>query len=199
MQVIKQVIFGNSNSWFTFQWIKSAFAFFIFLLVQTDSLSQSAVPEYQVKSIFLYNFAQFVEWPESSFQTEDSPFVIGIAGKDPFGNYLEETILNEKVNGHPMIIKRYKEIEEIDTKEIHILYVNFSKSEQLKSIFESFRSANTLTVGDAPNFTQEGGMIRFLTDNNKTKIQINLEVAKEANLTISSKLLRLAEIVSYPK
>ncbi|PYS70690.1 MAG: DUF4154 domain-containing protein, partial [Acidobacteria bacterium] len=37
-------------------------------------------PEYQVKAVFLFNFAQFVSWP--SPQPSDTPFVIGIVGDD---------------------------------------------------------------------------------------------------------------------
>src|SRR4051794_16733239 len=52
-------------------------------------------PEYQVKAVFLFNFAQFVSWPLS--QPADAPFVIGIVGDDPFGSYLDETVRGEKV------------------------------------------------------------------------------------------------------
>jgi hypothetical protein len=39
-------------------------------------------------------------------------------------------------------------------------------------------------------------MIRFVTEQNKIRLRINLEAAQAANLTISSKLLRPAEIVT---
>ncbi|MBA4055177.1 MAG: DUF4154 domain-containing protein, partial [Marivirga sp.] len=44
-------------------------------------------------------------------------------------------------------------------------------------------------------FAKQGGIIRFATENNKTRIQINLEAARQAGVTISSKLLKLADIV----
>lgn len=50
-------------------------------------------PEYQVKAVFLFNFAQFVTWPS---QPADAPLVIGILGDDPFGSYLDETVRGEK-------------------------------------------------------------------------------------------------------
>lgn len=162
------------------------------------SQAQSAIPDYQVKAIFLYNFAQFVEWPSTQFDAPDSPFVIGILGKDPFGKYLDETVQGEKVNGHPMVVQRISPAE-IGSKKMHIVFINVSDHEQLTSTLESLKSQSVLTVGDAPEFARLGGMIRFSTENNKTKIQINLEVAKEASLSISSKLLRLAEIVGDPK
>ena len=35
-------------------------------------------PEYQVKAVFLFNFAQFVEWPPQSFEDAAAPFIIGV-------------------------------------------------------------------------------------------------------------------------
>src|SRR5690242_13839245 len=45
--------------------------------------------EYQIKAEFIYNFAQFIEWPGSAFASPDAPFVIGILGDDPFGPRFE--------------------------------------------------------------------------------------------------------------
>jgi hypothetical protein len=39
-------------------------------------------------------------------------------------------------------------------------------------------------------------MVRFVMDKNRIRLRINLEAAQAANLTISSKLLRSAEIVT---
>src|SRR5687767_4978311 len=61
-------------------------------------------PEYQVKAVFLYNIVQFVEWPNDSVPNETSPIIIGVLGIDPFGSYLDDTVLGEEVNGHPLII-----------------------------------------------------------------------------------------------
>ena len=52
-----------------------------------------------------------------------------------------------------------------------------------------------LTVGDADNFVDSGGIIGFFTENGKIKFQVNLPAAKSANLLISSKLLRVARVI----
>lgn len=148
--------------------------------------------EYQLKAAFLYNFTQFVEWPEGSLP-EDTPFVIGILGKDPFGAYLDELVNGEKVNEHPLIVQRFASVDEIKT--CHILFINISDKSQLQAILKNLKSNNVLTVGDATHFSKNGGIVRFYTEDNKTRIHINLEAAKQAELTISSKLLRLAGIV----
>jgi len=154
---------------------------------------KQAAQEYQVKAVFLYNFAQFVEWPQSTF-SESNAIVIGILGPNPFGSYLDEAVRGEEVNGHPLQVQLYAKIEDI--KACHILFINFSDALQLKHSIANLKSKNTLTVGDASGFTTQGGIIRFVTEDRKTRIRINLQAAKEADLKISSKLLRLAEIVN---
>lgn len=159
--------------------------------------AQSPAREYQIKAVFLFNFTQFVEWPESAFPSEETPLVIGILGEDPFNSYLDEVISNEKVNNHPLIIQRFKSIEQIKT--CHILFISKSHMDKMTKIMSSLKGKNTLTVSDGSNFIKEGGMVRFVTVNKKIQFQINPEAVKSADLAVSSKLLRLAEIVSNKK
>jgi YfiR/HmsC-like len=58
------------------------------------------------------------------------------------------------------------------------------------------KDRSILTVSDADGFTQRGGIVRFVTQNDHVKLRINVEAAKAAGLTISSKLLRVADTVS---
>jgi hypothetical protein len=166
------------------------------LLVSTaQSLSaQSASKEYQVKAAFLYNFSQFTEWPANVFPESQSPLVIGVLGEDPFGGYLDELLRGQRVSNHPLVVRRFHQVEEIRT--CHILFVSRSEANKLEQIFAYLKGRNILTVGDADKFAVRGGMIRFVTANNKIRFRINVAAAKAANLTISSKLLRAAEIVT---
>lgn len=156
--------------------------------------AQSAPSEYQLKAVFLFNFAQFVEWPDGTFPAAQSPLVIGVLGDDPFGTYLDETVKGETVNGHPLVVRRYTEVEGIT--DCHILFVSRPQRGDLERVLDSLKGRAILTVGDAERFAGRGGMIRFITDRNKIRLRINLEVAQAANLKISSKLLRPAEIVA---
>jgi hypothetical protein len=166
----------------------------VFVCINPLSAQNSSLPEYQIKAVFLYNFAQFVEWPSVAYENARSSFVIGVLGDDPFGSYLDEAVSGEKVNNHPMMVKRFKNIE--DVKDCHILFVGYPNKENFKEIFPTLKNKNILTVSDSQSFIKEGGMIKFQNENNKIKIGINLEAAKAADLVISSKLLRLAEIVT---
>lgn len=157
----------------------------------------SAAKEYQVKAVFLYNFAQFVEWPSTAFPEPQTPLVIGVLGEDPFGAYLDETVRGEAVNSRPIVVERYRRVEEI--KLCHILFISRSEADRLEKIITVLRGRSILTVGDIDDFAKRGGVMRFVTEKNKTRLRINLEAAKAAKLTISSKLLRPAEIITPGK
>jgi hypothetical protein len=51
-------------------------------------------------------------------------------------------------------------------------------------------------VGDTEGFAEDGGIIRFVTENNRIRFRINVDAAESAHLVISSKLLRLAEVAT---
>jgi len=150
--------------------------------------------EYQVKAAFLFNFSQFVEWPSAVLPEPGAALVIGILGENPFDSYLQAIISGEVVNGHPLTIQQYKNVDEIKT--CHILFINIHDTNKLIDVLTALKGRNILTVSDAGNFIRLGGMVTFITRHNKIRIRINPERAKDADLMISSKLLRVAEIVS---
>ncbi len=154
--------------------------------------AQSVSKEYQVKAAFLYNFSQFIEWPARALSGQ-SPLVIGVLGANPFGDYLEEIVRGERVGNHPLLVRRFHQVSEVQN--CHILFISQSEANQLEQILAYVRGRNILTVGDIDNFAVRGGMIRFVTENNRIRFRINLAAARGANLIISSKLLRAAEIV----
>jgi hypothetical protein len=153
---------------------------------------RAASDETEVKAVFLFNFAQFVEWPPSKLPP-DSAIVIGVLGKDPFGKYLDETVHNETINGHPIKVERYTNEQRIGN--CHILFINPSRSIRIQNVLKTLEGKNILTVSDATSFANQGGMIHFINERNRIKLSINLRSVRESEISISSKLLSLAEII----
>jgi len=152
-----------------------------------------ATPEYQVKAVFLFNFAQFVEWPPKAFGDDQAPIVIGVLGDDPFGSYLDEAVQGERIGTHPLVARRFRRIEDITA--CHILFISRSEAGHFANLAPRLRALGILTVADFDGFIREGGIIQFVTVKNKIRLRINLEAARGASLMISSKLLRPAMIV----
>lgn len=162
------------------------------LLVQSQRAS-----EYQVKAVFLFNFAQFVEWPASAAPDSQAPLVIGILGDDPFRGVLDETLRGERLGARRFEVRRFRQVTEADPCDI--LFISRSETERVAQALVGLANRPILTVSDGDDFATRGGMIQFVTDKNRIRLRINLEAARAANLTISSKLLRVAEIVRAPR
>jgi hypothetical protein len=149
--------------------------------------------EYQVKAVFLFNFTQFVEWPSAAFAGKDTPLVVGILGPDPFSAYLDDVVRGEKAEQHPILVRRFKSVGEI--KDCHVLFIDGSQPQPQEAL-AALKTRNILTVGDGDAFSKQGGMIRLATVNGRIRLKINVEAARAADLTISAKLLKLADIVA---
>jgi hypothetical protein len=168
----------------------------VFLLATLHSEApgqQTLAREYQIKAVFLFNFTQFIEWPEAAFKGPDSPLVIGILGQDPFGDYIDQTIRGEVVGNRPLVIKRFAHIGELE--DCHILFFGLDTRQKTRDALGVVRSKPILTVSDTDGFARMGGTVRFYDDAGRIKIRINMKSAAEADLVVSSKLLRLADVI----
>jgi hypothetical protein len=153
--------------------------------------------EHRVKAVFLFNFAQFVEWPETAFTGPKDSLVVGILGENPFGDFLAEVVKGESVREHPIVIKRFRSIEEI--KECHVLFIGANESARLDGEVAALRDRKILTVGESRDFLAHGGMILLVNEGGRVRFKINLDALQGAELSVSSKLLRLAEVSGTPK
>ncbi len=153
----------------------------------------AAPTEDQVEAVFVFNFSHFVEWPPEAFDAPSDPFVIGILGADPFGAHLDEVVRGEQINGHPLQVQRFRSLAEI--KHCQILFIDQSESGRIGQILTALTGRNTLTVSQADGAAERGVMIQFATENSRIRLRINVESARAAGLTISSKLLRPAAII----
>jgi hypothetical protein len=162
------------------------------LLAVTVPAQRPSFDEREVKAVFLFNFVQFVDWPSQAFASPDSPVVIGVLGNDPFGSLLDEVVRGEVVKGRQLTVERLRRVDDI--KACHVLFISPSEAGRYEHILTALRSQPTLTVGETEGFTTLG-MIRFLTEQNRVRLEVNVAAAKAAGLTISSSLLRAARIV----
>lgn len=151
------------------------------------------VSEYQVKAAFLYNFTKFVQWPADVFSDEKSPIIIGLIGEDPFGSALDRAVRGKSVRGRQLTVKRLKWGENL--KDCHLIFIGSSERKRAAQILKILKGASVLTVGEMEHFNQQGGIINFISENQRVRFEINADAAGQARLTISSKLLSLARNV----
>jgi hypothetical protein len=147
--------------------------------------------EPQIKAVFLYNFTHFVQWPSESFTSAESPLIIGIYGAREIEPALRQAVATERVNGHPIQIQYFENIQAISS--CHILYIGEAERTEIPRVLKRVNHF-TLTVSDADDFNKQGGMFRFYKSANKIRLAANKHALDSSQLTVSSKLLRLVNI-----
>ena len=162
------------------------------LMLSFAAAGQAPNVEYRIKAAYIFNFAKFVTWPSGTFANADSPIVIGILGRDPFGAEIDQTVAGKAIENRRLTVKRLT--EEDSLRSCHILFIASSERRRVPQILEKLSRANVLTVGETEGFTDEGGMIQFIQHENNIRFEINLEAAEGAGLKISSKLLQVATV-----
>jgi hypothetical protein len=149
--------------------------------------------EYEVKAAFIYNFTRFIEWIPSENARDDSTFLIGVLGDEPFGPVLENTFIGKTIHDHPVRITRTLNLQVLLT--CQIIFISESEKSQIEKILSTLDDRQILTIADFPGFAESGGMIELRVEENRVRFVINQKEAAEAGLKINSKLLNLAQKV----
>lgn len=146
----------------------------------------AAVPEYDLKLAFLYNFLKYVEWKGKPA----SELLVCAAGQNPFGDAFFAT-MRDQVNGRPI---KGEVIPEPDDR-CHVVFVPLTAK---GGYVREARGKAVLTVGETDDFLREGGIIRFVTEGTKLRFEINAEQAERVGIHISPSLLRLRHNAGNP-
>jgi hypothetical protein len=158
-----------------------------------QALGQSSLSEYQVKALFLFNFAKYVEWPVEAFSGPHAPITIGIVGNSPCIEPLQKAVQGKVVSDRPITILSLEKPD--DSSKCQILFISTSEKKRVGEILNEARDRPILTVGEIDQFADQGGVIGFVKKDGKVRLEINLNAARKAKLEISSKLLSVADNV----
>jgi hypothetical protein len=157
--------------------------------LQAESASQR---EYEIKAAYLYNFINYIDWPENAFPAPGGTITVGVVGQSSFAAALE--VLNGKqVKGRTVALKQITDIKDLD--QCQIVFINSSEKDRLPELLGKLKDSRTLTVSEIDGFAQQGGIINFISEHNKVRFEINPDAAHRLGLNISSELLKLAKVV----
>jgi hypothetical protein len=155
--------------------------------------ADSALPrEYLIKAAFLYNFAKFIQWPDAAFYGPQTPFKIAVIGDVDFGAALA-TIQNKTINSRRIVIDQLEATNGLE--QYHLVFLSRSQMENIDQILSQLDGKPVLTISDAKDFSRMGGIIQLYEKDNKIRFNVNMEPAERSQLKISSKLLKLAQVV----
>jgi hypothetical protein len=159
-------------------------------LVPAPALRAGAPPtvnEDAVKAAFIYNFALFVEWPGEADHT--GPFVVGVLGDDAFADVLTAVTRGKTTNKHPVQVRRLTAVD--DPRTCQLIFIGAAADKQ-GVVLRRARGFPVLTVGETVDFLHDGGIIRFVIENDQLRFQIHPAAAAASGLRIDPQLKRVA-------
>lgn len=146
-----------------------------------------------VKAAFIYNFAKFTDWPQDAFESADSPLRICVLGANTLGSAMS-TIVGKTVRARPVVASQVPTAGA--ARGCHVVFVGKSRRADLPAIIETLAERPTLLVSDMKNFARLGGTINLYKRKSRLRFQVNIGAASKAGLRLSSKMLKLGEIVT---
>ncbi len=152
--------------------------------------------EHQVKAAMLYKITWFVRWETKDFIDEKSAINLCLLEPEPFGTFLEQIVEGRFFGKYerPIAIKRIDHIDDHDSLVgCHVLFIPKDSHVQSNYSFPS-RSGLLVVTEDQPVATSQAH-INFVTNNEHVTFEVNMNNLKESQIKLSSKLLKLAQIV----
>lgn len=147
--------------------------------------------EYAVKATFVYKFAPFVTWPGAP--KANGAFPICVSGQDQVAPLIATVAHGQDVEGRPIDVRQVNSGPEVQG--CAILYIASPDSRKARALLLAARGKPILTITDSGR-TDQHGIIDFCVLHGHVRFNIDQSQAAEAGLTISSKLLNLANAVT---
>ncbi|WP_374566265.1 YfiR family protein [Ideonella sp.] len=148
------------------------------------------VDERVLKAAYLFNFIQFTQWPVPP----DEPFRLCVLGTTPIDEQLA------KLEGKPVLSGLHIKVRHVAPREsltgCHALYVDDSQRSQVDEVLGRLAGAPVLTITDGDGLADKGVMIEIHKREARLGFEVNLKVARRANLNFSSRMLKLASYVA---
>lgn len=165
----------------------------LLLLHGAQGVCQPVYREEVVQSAILYSIAQFVEWPDSSFENTNSPFRVCVLGDD----LLQKELLKWQERsyfGRPIEVIVLRDMVDLQQSmhQCQVLYIADNKVIHSKQVLSIIKSLPILTASDDDNFFKNGGIVSFVEVGGRVNFCLNLDNSGKNNLKISSKLFGLS-------
>ena len=168
--------------------------------VAAERFPDQASPE--LTAAFIFNFARYTEWPESSLGDTGRPFRVLVLGDDRIARAIDhlETgrIHGREVRAHSLPFADGDELgrslrEQLD--DARVVFVGSSYRGKASTVLNLIDRKDVLTIGCFPGFAREGGMLNLEVRQDRMRFEANPESIHRSTLRISSEVLDLATIV----
>lgn len=165
----------------------------ITLLLSMNLQAANTEAQQQVKAQFIYNFVNYVEWPDDAFETNTSSIRICLYGDVPFASYLL-SFSGSQIGMRELTFIISSAINDIYSG-CHILYVGDDQRIKLPDFWNQIQYVYVLSIGEREGFTDQGGIINIFRTKDRLEFDVNINNALLNGLFLDSDLLSLARTI----
>lgn len=166
------------------------FSLSVFVPVHASDISK----EDKIKASYVFNFIRFIKWPKTVLDNNAKPINVCAINRNNHFSKAFQPVISKVVNGHPLEFHRITNIEQVS--HCHLIYIDQAEKNNLDNLLPIVNKHKILSISDIKTFCAQGGIIGMVNKKGKIRVEINLDVAREAGFKISSNLLEVATIVS---
>jgi hypothetical protein len=146
----------------------------------------------KVEAAYLRNFARYVTWPETAFHGPRAPWQIGVLGREDLGALLERMLEGRTEQDRPFEVRLARSVDAL--RGCHIVFIGWGDPARRRATLAELAGRPVLTVGDADDFLEEGGIVQF-DIRDTVQMRIDLDHARAAGLRIPTKMLEVSRTV----
>lgn len=139
------------------------------------------------KSLFIYNFTKYTEWPENY---KKGDFVIGVVSDSDLADALEQAAATKKINSQNVVVKRINSTDDIS--QCHVLYVNGKTSAEVSPFIEKAKGFSCLIITEGTGMIESVAAINFVIVGSAIKFEMNKSRFENRDLIVSNSLDKLA-------
>lgn len=143
----------------------------------------------QVKAAVIFNIAKFSRWESLSA----GRLAICTVGESHLLEALAQAVAGKELHGLPVVVMKASD----DMKDCQVTVVTREAFAETERIVSLARGRGILTIGEHPRFLAKGGMVNLVVRGQRVRFGVNTTAVRQSMVTLSSKLLQLAEIEDH--
>lgn len=167
--------------------MKSLNILIIMLLLLITGKVSAQKGQDQLKSVFIYNFIKYVDWP-GDYKNGD--FVITTLGKSSTVAKLQEVAQRKRAGSQKIVVNVVNSVGEIPRT--HILYIPKSRSNDLAAAKRKLGKQSTLIITENEGLAHQGACINFVYRDAQQQFELNKKAIENQGLQVSTNLVNLS-------
>lgn len=157
-----------------------------------DTRAQRPASEYAVKASFIFNVANFVEWPAAAFASGSAPLKVAVITAHPIPDFAA-ALQGKAIRGHAVVVEQHATADHVEGS--HVVFVTSDAVSQVRSLLKSTDGHPVLTMVEEEADTPGQAVVSLGIVQARLAFSVNLDAADAAGLQMNPNLLKLAKAV----